>query len=57
MKEARERKSYEKPATVFEKNLEALAGDCDPGGDRLYTGGGVANYCKGTGFCTTTINS
>lgn len=52
-----ERKSYEKPAVVFEKNLEALAGDCDVTGERLWDGGGVANYCKADGFCTTTLNS
>jgi hypothetical protein len=57
MKETRERKPYEKPAVVFEKNLEAMAGVCDATGDRLYDGGGAANYCKADGFCTNTLNS
>jgi hypothetical protein len=57
VKDAKQRKPYEKPATVFEKDLEALAGDCDPTGDRVYTGGGEANYCKADGFCTTTLMS
>lgn len=50
-------KPYEKPAVVFEKALEALAGDCDPSGDRLYNGGGIANYCKASGFCVGTLSS
>ena len=44
MKEAKKRKPYEKPAVVFEKELEALAADC--GG--AYLGG---SNCKGVSNC------
>lgn len=51
MKPDREKRMpYEKPAVVFEKDLEALAADCDPTGGQTYTGG-VAGYCKGGGTC------
>jgi hypothetical protein len=43
------RKPYEKPAVVFEKELEAMAGVCDPDGNRLY--GGTVWTCKAAGFC------
>lgn len=48
MKETKERKPYEKPAIVFEKNLEALAADCGTGVPNVYLGG---NSCKGLGQC------
>jgi hypothetical protein len=57
MKETQERKPYEKPGVVFEKDLEVMAGLCDVTGDRLYSGGGVANYCKAEGFCTGILSS
>lgn len=46
-----ERKPYEKPAVAFEKHLEALAANCDPGGDgddNIYLGG---VNCKAAGHC------
>jgi hypothetical protein len=46
----KKRMSYDKPAVVFEKNLEALAADCDPTGGGTYTGG-VTGYCKADGAC------
>jgi hypothetical protein len=48
MKEAKKRKSYEKPAVIFEKELEALAADCGSGDNNVYMGG---NNCKGVGVC------
>jgi hypothetical protein len=45
----KERKSYEKPAIVFEKNLEALAADCGVGANNPFLGG---NNCKGATACT-----
>ena len=50
MKESRGKKPYEPPAVIFEKNLEALAAECDPIGDTTYTGG-VPGYCKAEGAC------
>jgi hypothetical protein len=52
MKETKDRQSYEKPAVVFEKRLEAMAANCDPTGDTSYTGG-VPGYCKAEGACMT----
>jgi hypothetical protein len=50
MDKKRERKPYEKPAMVFEKDLEALAADCGTGGaNNVYLGG---NNCKGATACT-----
>ena len=42
----KKRMSYDKPAVVFEKNLEALAADCSAAG---YLGG--TDFCKGDGSC------
>jgi hypothetical protein len=42
----KKRKPYEKPAVVFEKDLEALAADCS--GTWLGTG-----QCKAEGACQT----
>jgi len=53
----KQQKTYEKPTVIFDKNLEALAGICDPIGDRLYSGGGIANYCKESGFCAAVLDS
>lgn len=50
----KERKTYEKPAVIFEKDLEAMAGACDPTGDTAYTAGEPgSNYCKADGLCTS----
>jgi hypothetical protein len=46
MKDTKERKPYEKPAVVFERELEALAADCS--GTWLGTG-----QCKGDPGCQT----
>ena len=43
-----ERKPYEKPAVVFEQELEALAGACGTVPNSPYLGG---NNCKGEGDC------
>ncbi len=40
---------YEKPAVVFEKELEAVAADCGSGLNSPYLGG---NNCKSFGQCT-----
>ena len=51
-----ERRTYEKPAIVFEKHLEAMAANCDPGGDgdnNVYLGGGD---CKAACPCTTNFS-
>jgi hypothetical protein len=45
----KEQKPYEKPAVVFEKDLEALAADCGSGLNDTYLGG---NNCKAAGQCT-----
>jgi hypothetical protein len=45
----KERKAYQKPAIVFEKNLEALAADCGTGTNNPFLG---ANNCKGASACT-----
>jgi hypothetical protein len=47
--EEKKRMSYEKPAVVLEKNLEALAADCGIGADNTFLGG---NNCKGALACT-----
>jgi hypothetical protein len=52
----KERKPYEKPAVVFEKELEALAGLCDPTGAGLQYGTGP-NTCKTSGVCSPTVSS
>jgi hypothetical protein len=44
----KKRMSYEKPAVIFEKNLEALAADCGTGDNNTYLGG---DNCKGAGVC------
>ena len=56
----KERKPYQKPAVIFEKDLEALASVC--GGalsiPNIYNGGGGQIYCKsGTQGCTGFLNS
>lgn len=57
------KRKYEKPAVVFEKDLEALANVCSgwpivpPDTGTTYNGGGVANYCKTLADCTSTIDS
>lgn len=50
-KEVKESKKipYEKPAVVFEKELEAVAADCGSGLNSPYLGG---NNCKSFGQCT-----
>lgn len=48
-KEKKSRKPYEKPAVVFEKELEALAGFCGEDVGNVFLG---ANNCKGEGSCT-----
>jgi hypothetical protein len=54
----KERKPYEKPAVVFEKELEAIAADCDPTGDGVYTGGTPKQpFCKGEGLCSGALYS
>lgn len=45
MKESK-KKPYERPAVVFEKELEALAADCGAGLNNIYLGG---NNCKASG--------
>jgi hypothetical protein len=47
--EEKKRMSYEKPAVVLEKNLEALAADCGTGDNNTFLGG---NNCKGAADCT-----
>jgi len=52
------RNPYEKPAVIFEKELEALAGACDPTGTGVYLGGtGDPPYCKTSGVCAPTTSS
>ena len=48
MTDKKERKTYEKPAVVFEKELEAMAGFCGDGPGNTFLGGG---NCKGAGEC------
>jgi hypothetical protein len=43
------KKPYEKPAVVFEKELEAMAADCGTVTNSPYLGG---NNCKAAGVCT-----
>jgi hypothetical protein len=47
--EEKKRMSYEKPAVVLEKDLEALAADCGTGSNNTFLGG---NNCKGAADCT-----
>jgi hypothetical protein len=47
MKESK-KKPYEKPAAVFERELEAIAADCGSGLNNPYVGG---NNCKAAGQC------
>lgn len=49
----KERKSYERPAVVYESDLEALAADCGVGDNNLYLGAG---NCKGSGVCAITFS-
>lgn len=44
----KERKPYEKPAVILDKELEALAADCGTGINSPFMGG---NNCKGLGQC------
>lgn len=44
----KERKPYEKPAVVFERDLEALAGFCGDYPGNTFLGG---SNCKGEGQC------
>lgn len=47
-----DRKAYEKPAVVFERDLEVLASYCGDGVNNHFLG---ADNCKATGTpCTTT---
>jgi hypothetical protein len=48
MSERKERKPYERPAVVFERELEALAADCGTGIGNPFLGD---NNCKGEGDC------
>ena len=48
MKGRKERKAYEKPAVVFEKDLEALAADCGTGTPNTWVG---LDNCKGGPNC------
>jgi hypothetical protein len=48
VKETKERKPYEKPMVIFEKELEALAADCGTGLNNPYVGG---NNCKAFAQC------
>ena len=48
MKKTRERKPYEKPAVILDKDLEVLAADCGDYAGNTYLGG---NNCKGEGQC------
>jgi hypothetical protein len=49
MKE-KDRKPYEKPAVVFERELEAVAAYCGEGLNNHFLG---ADNCKATGQCAT----
>ena len=53
MKDKKERKTYEKPAVVFEKELEAMAGFCGDGINSPFLGG---NNCKGAGDCAVAFS-
>ena len=53
VKETKERKPYEKPAVVFEKDLEALAGFCGDGPDSPFLGG---QNCKASGQCAVALS-
>ena len=44
----KKRKTYVKPAVIFEKELEALAGTCGTGTNNTWMGGG---NCKGATNC------
>jgi hypothetical protein len=47
------RKPYEKPAVVLERELEALAADCGTGVPNIYLGD---VNCKAAGACTITFS-
>ena len=49
MKAKSERKPYEKPQVVLDKDLEAITADCGSGFNNTYLGG---NNCKSFGQCT-----
>ena len=53
--EEKKRKPYEKPAVIFEKNLQALAANCEPAGGQLYTGN-VTDHCKAVGACSVLVS-
>ena len=53
MKETQERKPYEKPAVVFEKDLEVLAGFCGDGPNSAFLGG---DNCKASGQCAVVLS-
>ena len=59
IKEVEMKRQYEKPAVVFEKDLEALANVCagTQTSPSTYNGDGTPAYCKGLATCTTTIDS
>ena len=48
-----ERKPYEKPAVIFAKSLEGLAGDCGVGTGNIYLGD---SNCKGDGYCVVLLS-
>jgi hypothetical protein len=52
-KEKKDRKPYEKPAVVFEKELEALAVFCGEGIGDVFLGG---NNCKGPTACAVVFS-
>ena len=47
--EEKKRMSYEKPAVVLDKRLEALAADCGTGDNNTFLG---SDNCKGATACT-----
>jgi hypothetical protein len=49
----KEQKPYEKPAVVFERELEALAADCGVGTPNTFLGG---SNCKGAGVCAVAFS-
>lgn len=52
------KKAYEKPALIFEKDLEAMAASCGgaSGDPNVYTGASPS-YCKTLAGCTGNIDS
>lgn len=52
-KKMKQRKPYEKPAVIFENELESLAAACGVGEPNIYLGD---NNCKGAGTCIITFS-